>query len=221
MKPENGSRSTPASVASSHGPDFSLFGESFTTNNICSKLLAQSSMASEPDTGRRAAVAMILIGSPVAKELLFIRRADYQGDPWSGDVAFPGGGVEPQDADSRATAERETHEEIGLVLSDEAYLGKLGSINGAYLPVNISCHLYQLASQPPLKPNNEVLETFYIPLTTLLEQERNQERLFEYRGNQRSHPIIDLDAYCDHFLWGISYRLLQKFFVSLGIHQLR
>ena len=198
-----------------------MFAESFTTNNIRSKLLTQDSLATEPEEGRRAAVAMILIGMPVAKELLFIRRADYQGDPWSGDVAFPGCGVETEDADSRATAERETHEEIGLVLSDEAYLGTLGSINGAYLPVNISCHLYQLTDRPQLKPNNEVLETFYIPLMTLLDPTRNQERSFEYRGNHHTHPIIDLEGYCEHFLWGISYRLLQKFFISLGINQLR
>jgi 8-oxo-dGTP pyrophosphatase MutT (NUDIX family) len=197
-----------------------LFPEGFTNSEIRSKLLAPGSVATEKQEGRRAAVAMILIGAPQAKELLFIRRADYQGEPWSGDVAFPGGGVEAQDADSRATAERETSEEIGLVLPDKAYLGMLGSIDGAYLPVNITCHLYQLSVRPQLVLNNEVLETFYITLTTLLEPARNQERTFEYRGNHRTHPIIDLDGYCEHFLWGISYRLLQKFFVTLGIQDL-
>ena len=164
---------------------------------------------------------MILIGSPQARELLFIRRADYQGDPWSGDIAFPGGGVEAQDIDSRATAERETCEEIGLVLSDAAYLGRLGSINGAYLAVNIACHLYQLADRPQLNPNNEVFDTLYIPLKVLLEPSRNQEKTFEYRGRKRTHPIINLEGYSERFLWGISYRLLQKFFITLDINRLR
>ena len=185
------------------------------------KFLEQNPTLPTSAIGRRAAVAMILIGAPQAEELLFIRRADYQGDPWSGDVAFPGGGVEAEDADSRATAERETHEEIGLVLSDEAYLGTLGSIDGAYLPIQISCHLYQLAERPQLVPNNEVVETFYIPLAVLLEAARNQERTFAYRGHHRTHPILDLEGYCERFLWGISYRLLQKFFTTLGIHNLR
>ncbi len=184
------------------------------------KLLAQKSVATDPQEGRRAAVAMILIGVPQAEELLFIRRADYPGDPWSGDVAFPGGGVEAEDTDSRATAERETGEEIGLVLSDEAYLGTLGSINGAYLPVQISCHLYQLAERPQLVANNEVVEAFYVPLANLLDPSRNQERSFAYRGHHHTHPILDLEGYCEHFLWGISYRLLQKFFTTLGIHRL-
>ncbi len=185
------------------------------------KLLAQNSRVNDPPAERRAAVAMILIGTPQAKELLFIRRANYQGDPWSGDVAFPGGGIETQDADSRATAERETSEEIGLVLANEAYLGTLGSINGAYLPVNIACHLYQLTERPQLELNNEVLETFYIPLAVLLEPGRNRESNFAYRGTQHTHPIVDLEGYCERFLWGISYRLLQKFFSTLGIKVLR
>lgn len=185
------------------------------------KRLEHNAVVSGPSAGRRAAVAMILIGTPRAQELLFIRRADYPGDPWSGDVAFPGGGVEKQDADSRATAERETSEEIGLVLPDEAYLGVLGSIAGAYLPVNIACHLYQLAARPQLELNNEVLEIYYIPLAVLLEPVRNQDKQFEYRGLHHTHPIIDLNGYCDHFLWGISYRLLKKFFVTLDVNRLR
>jgi 8-oxo-dGTP pyrophosphatase MutT (NUDIX family) len=201
------------------GLNIVLRAEGFTPQEI--RMLLERNVP-EPMTnkGRSAAVAMILIGPQHAEELLFIQRADYQGDPWSGDVAFPGGGVEAQDADSRATAERETREEIGLVLSDEAYLGMLGSIDGAYLPVRIACHVYQLAHRPQLEPNHEVLEIFYVPLAVLLEAARNQKTTFEYRGTQRTHPIIDLEGYCERFLWGISYRLLQRFFATLGINHL-
>lgn len=184
-------------------------------------MLAQSSAPVATQEKRRAAVAMVLLGEPIAEELLFIRRAEYQGDPWSGDVAFPGGGVETQDRDSRATAERETREEIGLVLTDEAYLGMLGSINGAYLPVSVACHLYQLPELPPLTLNAEVVETFRVPLSVLLDPKRNQERSFEYRGARHCHPIIDLEGYCERYLWGISYRLLQTFLATLELAPLR
>lgn len=170
---------------------------------------------------RRAAVAMVLVGAQKPEELLFIRRAEYPGDPWSGDVAFPGGGVEKQDTSSRATAERETHEEIGLKLPEESYLGSLGAIRGDFLPIQISCHIYYLNSLPQLEPNHEVVDIFRVPLPVLLEPERNRERRFEYRNSHRTHPIIDLDGYCDRFLWGISYRLLQKFFTRLGLEVLR
>lgn len=52
-------------------------------------------------------------------EVLLIKRATRRGDPWSGDVAFPGGHVETGETDVEA-AVRETMEEIGLDLSDEA-----------------------------------------------------------------------------------------------------
>ena len=67
---------------------------------------------------RRAAVALVLRGPGDASgdgaegpiELLFVKRAEWEGDPWSGHVAFPGGRHEPQDETLWDTAARETHE---------------------------------------------------------------------------------------------------------------
>jgi len=56
---------------------------------------------------RRAAVALILRDGAAGIELLFIRRAEHPMDPWSGQMAFPGGRAEPGDRDLEATAVRE------------------------------------------------------------------------------------------------------------------
>ena len=62
----------------------------------------------------RASVALIFRSTENGgKELLFIQRARREGDPWSGDMAFPGGRLQPEDASARAAAERETLEETG------------------------------------------------------------------------------------------------------------
>jgi 8-oxo-dGTP pyrophosphatase MutT (NUDIX family) len=50
-------------------------------------------------------------------EILFIKRATRTGDRWTGQIAFPGGGREPNDGDDCATGVRETREEIGLDLN--------------------------------------------------------------------------------------------------------
>ncbi len=171
----------------------------------------------ELEAQRHAAVAMLLTPGDCGPEVFFIRRAEFEGDPWSGDVAFPGGGIEAQDAGPRQAAERETWEEVGLQLDPQYFLGQLDDLAGAYLPVRISCFVYLLPEKPALRFNGEVVDAFWIPLTLLLDTERNRQKTFEYRGNSRCHPIIDLDGYCERFLWGISYRILQNFFTLLGI----
>ena len=58
--------------------------------------------------------------------LLFIRRAINPRDPWSGNVAFPGGKQDPDDGDDdERTAMRETQEEVGLDLHSWRRLGRL------------------------------------------------------------------------------------------------
>jgi 8-oxo-dGTP pyrophosphatase MutT (NUDIX family) len=177
--------------------------------------LKKNTLTPVPVQGRRAAVAMIFSGTDRVEELLFIRRAEYENDPWSGDIAFPGGGIEAQDSDCRAAAERETREEIGLTLTQQDYLGFLGTIGGAHLPVNVSAHVYHRAQLPCLTPNFEVVETLNLPLDVLRDPKRNRLQSFNYRGATRQHPIVDLHGYAPRFLWGISYRLLQIFFAAI------
>jgi 8-oxo-dGTP pyrophosphatase MutT (NUDIX family) len=65
-----------------------------------------------------AAVAVIERDGPEGGSLLFVRRAVRAGDPWSGDMAFPGGFRRADDPDPAATARRETREELGLELGE-------------------------------------------------------------------------------------------------------
>lgn len=167
---------------------------------------------SAASAGKHASVALILRDGENGLEVLFIRRAEHDGDPWSGDVAFPGGRVEKTDENPKHAAERETLEEIDLDLGTADYLGQVDDIQGSYLPVRISCFIYYLSQTPKLTHNYEVVATFWVPLLTLQDPERNRQKVFTYREEQRSHPIIDLDGYSERVLWGITYRLLQHFF---------
>jgi len=75
----------------------------------------------DPDKVRvRAAVAIIARPVPGDLELLFIRRAAFENDPWSGDIAFPGGRVNAPEEPPRLTAERETREELGIDVAENA-----------------------------------------------------------------------------------------------------
>ncbi len=65
----------------------------------------------------RAAVAIVLTDNAGSLDLLLIERARRASDPWSGQMAFPGGRVDVADSTPRAAAERETLEEVGLSLA--------------------------------------------------------------------------------------------------------
>jgi len=72
-------------------------------------------VADAPDA-RPAAVALVLLDGPQGIEILLIKRAERADDPWSGQIALPGGRYDVGDRDLEATAVRETREETGVDL---------------------------------------------------------------------------------------------------------
>ena len=103
----------------------------------------------------RAAVAVICCEQAGALHLLFITRAQRAGDPWSGHLAFPGGRLDPDDADPRAAAERETREEIGLDLGPEEYLGRLDDLATVTTSMLVAAFVYGIALPRPLRIGDE------------------------------------------------------------------
>lgn len=167
------------------------------------------------EAGRYAAVAMVLRATYAGIEMLIIRRARHDDDPWSGDLAFPGGKIDPEDASARAAAEREALEEIGLDLQQAEFLGQLDDLTGAKLPVSVSAFVYVLDNAPQLQLNNEVTDTWWLPLETFHEPHRHSQRSFPARSFNRQHPVIDLIDNAP-VLWGITFRLIENFFAITG-----
>lgn len=160
---------------------------------------------------RHAAVAMLFRQGSEGAEILFIERATRDGDPWSGDLGFPGGKVEPEDGDPRRAAERETLEEIGLDLSDALFLGRLDDLVGDRLPVQVSCFLFLVNDPLPFTFGDEVVQAFWISLGTLLDPARRVKTSVFFQGSHLTHPAIDLLGPGRTVLWGITYRLVSQF----------
>jgi len=175
-------------------------------------LLARLRPDDPPDDGRtRAAVAMILRHGSDDMEMLFIERTAYEHDPWSGNLAFPGGKVEPGEA-PRQAAERETGEEIGLDLGVVPCLGRLTDIAGMHLPVRVSCFVYGIdgmQGEPVL--NNEVSDAFWVRLADLTATERHVIAPVRFAEETFDVPAIRLPQPGKPVLWGLTYRLAMQF----------
>lgn len=165
---------------------------------------------------RHAAVALLLHDAAPTPEVLYLRRAKVSGDPWSGDIGFPGGHIDPDDTSPQAAAIRETREEIGLDLSTAEPLGRLDDIAGAHLPIIVSCFAFHLPAMPKLNLNSEVSAARWFPLDHLLDPAHHVSTVVNFRGESFSRPAINLFGPGERVLWGITYRLTVQFLRLAG-----
>ena len=162
----------------------------------------------------RAAVALILREGRGSLETLLIRRADHPQDPWSGQMAFPGGRAEPGDEDLRSTAIRETAEEIGVDLATGAEcLGMLDEVRAMarMRPVSLTILPFVFRLKGPVEPapSSEVRSVHWIPLDLLLAAERRSVMDYVQEGATLQFPCLRVE---DVVIWGLTYRML----VGLG-----
>lgn len=165
----------------------------------------------------QAAVALLLADTATGPDALFIVRAPHPGDPWAGNIGFPGGRMAAGETDPRQTAERETREELGLDLAGCEFIGRLDDLYGATLPILVSAFLYAAPSRPPMTPNHEVAAAFWVPLRELVDPARHRRETLVWRDSVTTQPVIDLLGADAPRLWGITYRLLQGFFRHTGL----
>ena len=150
--------------------------------------------------------------------LLLIERARREGDPWSGDLAFPGGRMEPGDADERAAAERETAEEVGLDLAAARFLGRLDDMSASLLPITVAAFVYAVesAALPALSLSDEVTEAFWVPLPHLFDRRRLREHRLRRGAAEHRFPALDLLGPGRPLLWGLSYRFTRSLGALVG-----
>lgn len=158
-----------------------------------------------PDTARLAPAA-VLVGIVEREQpsILLTRRTETLATH-AGQVSFPGGRIDPDDADAIAAALREADEEIGLAARFVAPIGYLDPFEtiSAYrvLPV--------VAMVRPgfvLHPNpDEVAEAFEAPLSLFLDRAAHRVQQVEYRGLRRE---IHEFEFAGHRIWGATAAML-------------
>lgn len=161
----------------------------------------------------RSAVAMIVREYRGRAEILMIKRAEHEADPWSGHMAFPGGRMESADRHGLDVARRETLEEIGVELTDsEPCIGRLSDLTARPIfmgrrPLVVTPYVFRLEREVEFTPNYEVAEVVWVPLDFLANRD-NRETMQWKRGK------VPIPMPCYYFggrcIWGLSLRMLDE-----------
>jgi len=180
---------------------------------IRSALASHRPVAADEEEGvRKAAVALIFrLGKDDALELLFIKRAEYAGDPWSGQIAFPGGRVEAGDASLAETAIRETREETGIDLTREGMvIGTLDDLRPRIVglpPIVVRPYVSLLDRREPLVLSPEVALSFWLPFAAMARTESWHDETVSARGIQINARVFH---HQEHVIWGMTERILAQ-----------
>ncbi len=165
----------------------------------------------------RSAVAAIVRERCGELEVLLIKRAECEGDRWSGHIAFPGGRLEQRDTTARAAARRETAEEIGLHLGEQHYLGRLSDVmtlaHGSKRPMVVSPYAFCIDKLPPLQLNHEVAEVIWVPLSFFADLRNRDSMVWQHKGVSMNLPCY---IYQGHRIWGLTLRMLDEL-VALAV----
>ncbi len=166
-----------------------------------------------------AAVASILRAGPDGPELLFIRRAERVGDPWSGDLAFPGGKREVSDASLYDAAVRETREEVGIELRPAMLAARLADVEARRSGYRVAQFVFTLDEpQAAVAATAEVAGTIWRPLVRLARQEGAGTYLFAREGMTSGSPLeLPCLRFDGQVLWGMTYRMVMQLLDALSL----
>jgi 8-oxo-dGTP pyrophosphatase MutT (NUDIX family) len=169
---------------------------------------------------RRAAVALVvspgLPGDKSGDELLLVRRAEYPGDPWSGHIALPGGGVEPVDGSLEDTARRETFEETGIDLGSSdcfAVLPPVAPMSRAAPAITVAPFVFRYAGDRRIFLSDEIVEAWWVPVAEFARPDAWQVATVTVAGGTRL--AVRAFRLHGHILWGLTERVLDEFLTLL------
>ena len=176
-------------------------------------LNANWSQQQDPSRLRPAAVLIPVVdlGDAAEARVVLTHRTDHL-PSHAGQVAFPGGKIEPQDESPVAAALREAEEEIGL---DRAAVTPLGYLD-PYITssgFNIQPVLALVRPEATFHPDpNEVAEVFDVPLGFLMTPGNHQIGTREWRGAERRYYAMPYDR---HYIWGVTAGIIRLMYERL------
>jgi len=155
-----------------------------------------------------AAVALLLKLVDQDLKVFFVKRVENPADPWSGQMALPGGKRDPKDQNLKQTVVRETLEETRINLLDRCrFLGVMEPVRSTVRPeMKILPFVILLEHEPSIKLNEELEWFVWI----------SPEELVQHKGTAKL-GFGEFPAYIvgNSVIWGLTYRILETFVKTL------
>jgi 8-oxo-dGTP pyrophosphatase MutT (NUDIX family) len=157
-----------------------------------------------PERRVPAAVLVGVVDHPDGMTILLTQRTAHLNDH-AGQIALPGGRIEPTDRDPVHAALREAEEEVGLPPELVEVIGRLDTyITGTGFEITPVVGLVR----PPFALRldaYEVAEAFEVPLSFIVDPANHERRTGELRGRVRSFFVL---PYRDRYIWGATAAML-------------
>ncbi len=162
--------------------------------------------------------AAVLVGLVERAELtVILTQRSRHLSSHSGQIAFPGGKVDPADASAEATALREAHEEVGLTPENVTVLGQLNPlITGTAYRINPVVAL--INPHHVIRANAaEVDHVFEVPLSFLMNPAHHQRRQTQHEGHVREwYAMPYQQGEQQRFIWGVTANMIRSFYAFLA-----
>lgn len=161
-----------------------------------------------PPNYRKGAVLILFYPENQKAYFPLIKRPDYPGIH-SGQIAFPGGKMEPEDTDLVQTALREASEEVGIYPENVRIIGRLSNL---FVPASnflVSPILGFSESRPDFVPEvREVSRIIPTALRELYQPDLRKRKILEFSGNFRlDTPYFEVDQ---EMVWGATAMILSE-----------
>lgn len=151
-----------------------------------------------------AAVLILLVERPGGLTVLFTRRTEHLANH-AGQISFPGGCIDPGDADAAAAALREAREEVGIPVDRVRLIGRLDTYV-TRTGFEIAPIVGLIAPPFPVVPDPfEVAEIFEVPLEFLADPANHRRESRIYNGRTRHFFAIEWER---HYIWGATAGML-------------
>lgn len=140
-------------------------------------------------------------------QTLLVRRAEREGDPWSGQIGLPGGRVKHAFETPRAALHREVEEEVGIKLEEVGV--ELGSLSVGHpmrrIEMRVQPWVYGLSTKPKVSIGSEIADSFWVNLLELPSKRKISDITIRNQSWSVESYFVE-----GKVVWGFTYRVLTE-----------